>query len=200
MSDRAMAWALDLPHGVVDALAYRVLLKLADVAATDGSRAWRSKLELAEELQVHPRSVQRAFRSLEDAGLIEPGDQRHVDHIRADKRPTVYTLQTPEAQAIAQGFAISSSGETQRGDMPVDNPRAGRQLVSPEGTSTKTSRNHLADRNARAKAQPLTADTACREASAGGLLRPHRWSRHGFCANGCGATYTPTPTLERTHA
>lgn len=181
-----MAWALDLPYSITGPLAYRVLVKLADVAAADGSRAWRSKQELADELQVHPRSIQRAFRELEDAGLVEHGDQRHVEHLRADKRCTVYDLQTPEAALMKQGLPISQSGETQRGDKPVDNSPAGRQLLSPEGTSTKTSRNqsHLSRRE-RASAPAIVP---CPAESVEGRPRPHRWSRFGFCANGCGAS------------
>lgn len=205
MSERAMSWANDLPYGVVGPLAYRVLLKLADVATRDGRRAWRSKVELADELQVSPRSVQRAFRELEDttpdgtqrgaddAGLIVAGDQRHVAHIRGDKRPTVYDLphvpQPPQRQPqpMAGAEAISGNGETQRGDNAVDNPSTGRQLVSPERTtSIQTDKAPRVSRRAR----ELTPAEACAADSAAGILRPHRWSRLGFCANGCGAEST----------
>ncbi len=81
-----------VPHGVVRELEYRVLLKLANVAAQDGSRAWRNMYEVAEELGVSVRSVQRAVKALEAHRLIVRGEQRHVDHIRGDRRPVVYDL------------------------------------------------------------------------------------------------------------
>jgi len=81
-----------VPHGVVRELEYRVLLKLANVAAQDGTRAWRNMHEVAVELGVSLRSVQRAIKTLETERLITRGEQRHVDHMRGDRRPIVYDL------------------------------------------------------------------------------------------------------------
>lgn len=92
MSWQATAWADSLPYDALKPLATRVLFKLANVAAQDGKRAFRSKWEMADELGVDQRSVQRALRELEQAGFIGRGDQRAVAHMRADRRPTVYDL------------------------------------------------------------------------------------------------------------
>jgi hypothetical protein len=96
-----MSWqacdAVDrIPHAEVKELAFRVLLKLANVAAQDGSRAWRNMHEVAVELGVSYRSVQRAVKDLEYSRLILRGDQSHVAYIRADRRPTVYDLNLPK--------------------------------------------------------------------------------------------------------
>lgn len=96
-----MSWqacdAVDrIPHAEVKELAFRVLLKLANVAAQDGSRAWRNMHEVAVELGVSYRSVQRAIKDLEYSRLIIRGDQSHVAFIRADRRPTVYDLNLPK--------------------------------------------------------------------------------------------------------
>jgi hypothetical protein len=92
MSWQAADWMDSLPYDVMKPLAARVLLKLANVAAQDGTRAYRGTWEMADELGVDRRSIQRAYRELERAQLIQVGDQRAVAHIRADRRPTVYDL------------------------------------------------------------------------------------------------------------
>lgn len=112
-----MSWqaqdAIDrLPYDATGPLAFRVLQKLANVAAQDGSRAWRSIPEVANELGVSVRSVQRALKELEDGAvnaatgeqipLIRRGDQRHVDHMRADRRPTVYDVNMRAADLLEQ--------------------------------------------------------------------------------------------------
>lgn len=81
-----------VPHRAVGDLEYRLLLKLANVAAQDGSRAWRNMHEVAVELGVSLRSVRRALKALEDQRLIIRGEQHYVDHIRGDRRPVVYDL------------------------------------------------------------------------------------------------------------
>ncbi|AMB58248.1 helix-turn-helix domain-containing protein [Microterricola viridarii] len=92
MSWQAAEWMDGLPYDIAKPLATRVLLKLANVAAQDGSRAWRNVWEVANELGVDKRSVQRALRELLADDLIRVGDQRAVHHIRADRRPVVYDL------------------------------------------------------------------------------------------------------------
>ena len=126
MSWQANAWANGLPYDVCKALAYRVLTKLTDVADERGQRAWRSKSQLADELGVSQRSIQRAIKELENDRLIIRGDQRYVQHLRADKRPTVYdcnlrhsgvttaaiALWSGETTAVASGETELSTGET----------------------------------------------------------------------------------------
>jgi hypothetical protein len=92
VSWQAADWLDRLPYESAKPLATRVLLKLANVAAQDGTRAWRSNWEMADELGVDRRSIQRALRELQDADLIRPGDQRAVGHIPPNRRPTVYDL------------------------------------------------------------------------------------------------------------
>jgi len=92
MSWQASDWMDALAYDVAKPLATRMLLKLANVAAQDGSRAYRNSWEVAAELGVDRRSVMRALRELEASHLIHKGDQRVVAHIRADRRPTVYDL------------------------------------------------------------------------------------------------------------
>ncbi len=133
VSWQACNWADQLDYDVCGALPFRVLIKLANVAADDGSRAWRTKATMAKELGVSQRSVQRALKELEMAHLILRGDQSFVERIRADKRPTVYDLNLRYAVEYAlpdlplwdgeTELSTSDSGETTTG-------LTGRQLLS----------------------------------------------------------------------
>ncbi|TFB88625.1 hypothetical protein [Cryobacterium luteum] len=91
-----------LAYDVAKPLAIRMLLKLANVAAQDGTAAYRNSWEVATELGVDRRSIMRALRELETAELIHKGDQRILAHIRADRRPTVYDLNFGYAREFGQ--------------------------------------------------------------------------------------------------
>lgn len=88
-----MLWALGAPEAAQASDGARlVLIALADSAGVDGSAAWPSASTLAEGLVVSVRTVRRRLEELESRGLIRRGDQRLVDHLRADRRPVVYDL------------------------------------------------------------------------------------------------------------
>jgi hypothetical protein len=72
-----------------------VLLKYADRADDMGRTSWTRDQRLAEELHTSLSTIRRARRELIALGLLSLGDQRFVEHIRADRRPTVYDLETP---------------------------------------------------------------------------------------------------------
>jgi len=91
MSLSAMVWALKTAP-VPDPISHLVLIGLADHANDDGTAARPSIGKLAEYARCSPRSVQNKLRTLEELGLIVKGDQRAVEHLRADRRPTVYNL------------------------------------------------------------------------------------------------------------
>lgn len=91
MSIEATAWALNV-ETVPDSTARVVLLGLANHAARDGSAAWPSVATLAEYAVCSTRTVQRKLRDLEALGLLRRGDQQLVNHLPADRRPTVYDL------------------------------------------------------------------------------------------------------------
>ncbi|HWL59303.1 MAG TPA: helix-turn-helix domain-containing protein [Microbacteriaceae bacterium] len=95
MSVEAIKWVEGLEHDRCKGLAYRVLVKLAWVASVDGTRAWRSKAGMADELGVSQQSIRRALRELESLRLVKRGDQQHVRHLPGNRRPVVYNLQMP---------------------------------------------------------------------------------------------------------
>ena len=87
-----MTWALH--HAPVsDPTSALVLVALADRAHDDGQCAWPSQPWIAERARVSVRTVRRTLDALETAGLIRRGDQRHVAHLAADRRPVVWNLQ-----------------------------------------------------------------------------------------------------------
>lgn len=92
MSLNAYVWAGQLPLDVTSATAFRVLLKMADVADAEGRGVWLSRQTMADELKCSVRTIQRALNELKLAGLIVEGDKRAVAHIRHDRRPVVYDL------------------------------------------------------------------------------------------------------------
>lgn len=118
-----MSWqatdAVDqLPYDVCGPLAFRVLVKLANVADQEGKRAFRSKSAIADELGVSARSVQRAFRELEEGHLVRPGDQRLVSHLPANRRPIVYDIIMRRTGAVQ----VTLSGETEFSTGDDDTP------------------------------------------------------------------------------
>lgn len=93
MSTRAVAWALDSRStGPLDPATRLVLVTLADHAHADGTSAFPSKRTISERIDVSERTVQRHLRTLEELGLITPGDARLVDHIPHYARPNVWNL------------------------------------------------------------------------------------------------------------
>jgi len=133
MSWQACDWMDSLAYDVCGPLASRVLLKLANVANTDGTRAWRSKAEMAHELGVSQRSIQRALKELEHAALIHPGEQEFVHHIRADRRPTVYDLNFRYVAQYSAPELPVWNGETELstgGHGETSQGLTGRQLLS----------------------------------------------------------------------
>lgn len=92
MSLEAFIWVSRLPLDVVPPTAFRVLLLLANHAHSDGRNVWRKKSEIAKELGCSLRTVERAFRDLRIRGLIQHGDQRLTEHLRADRKPVVFDL------------------------------------------------------------------------------------------------------------
>lgn len=94
MSLEAYIWAANLPLSRCNGTPHRVLLQLADRADPLGYHAWPGVAHMAGVLECSERTVQRAIRTLLDDGLIRPGDQRYVAHIRGGNRPTVYDVMT----------------------------------------------------------------------------------------------------------
>lgn len=90
-----MKWAMSKAPIKRDAAQCRnrlVLVALADRYNDDTGVCWPSIKTISEEIGVSVPTVHKAIRSLEEAGLIARGNPHWVSHLRADRRPTVWTL------------------------------------------------------------------------------------------------------------
>ena len=106
MGLRAAEWAVSVPLSVLPRASTRAVLALLAIRSTDpGCAAYPSVSTMADTLETTRRTVQRGLRELLDAGLIRPGDQDAVRSWRADRRPVVYDVCTPELLAAEERTA-----------------------------------------------------------------------------------------------
>lgn len=118
MSIQAMSWVMD-DAPVENTTEMVVLYVLANHARKDGTCSWPSHATIADNTRCSRRTVIRHIKALEQRGLIYRGDQRHVGHLPADKRPVVWNLNM-----------------TMRREMPDD---AGCQNVTPQPSGVTSS-------------------------------------------------------------
>jgi hypothetical protein len=98
VSKAAVAWVL---YEAEDVPAHLLATLLAVAASTseDGTGAWISAGTVAQLTRKTERNAKRDLAALRKLGLIMPGNQRLVAHIRADRRPFVYDLPMPRGGA-----------------------------------------------------------------------------------------------------
>ena len=124
-----MLWAIeDAP--VDDHGALLVLIALADRAADDGTAAWPSRDWLAVRARCSARSVQRKLGLLRDLGVIVPGDQELVSHVRPDRRPVVYDLNLALTRGTIQPPTERGDSLSPRGYGETNRVATGRQTGS----------------------------------------------------------------------
>lgn len=196
MSLNAYKWAADMPMDELSLAGHKVLLKLADVAGQDGSRAWRSTESLAHELGCSQRTVQRAISELKMKGIIRLGDQHYVDHIRPDRRPNVYDLNLDYGRdyslpvplhGVTTGVTPHGVTKLSRGDRSRRNGvTAGVAITGSEPTSESPIRTLalVADRDCTSKAGHRWPSKRAAEAVA--------IDGRVACLNGCGASASVT--------
>jgi hypothetical protein len=176
---------------VCGALAYRVLIKLSNVADARGERAWRSKADVARELGRSQRSIQRAFVELERQCLVKRGDQSFVRHLRADRRPTVYNLNFQFEWAFddeqIDGFDADADGETPRGDTVIHTPDGETSQVHTGGHLMSDKELPMNGNNSSTNGDPSTgagySSTTCPTGTGGHLYsfeQPDLCSRCGM--------------------
>lgn len=158
-----MSWVMD-DAPVLNTTEMVVLYALADQAKDDGTCAWPSHSTIADKTRCSRRTVIRHINELERRGLITRGDQRHVAHISADRRPVVWNLNikltrhnsdstgcqnvTPVDDGVTSTVARGDSGgihgvtsSAQRGDtgvtQPILNPSINPSLTHPTADGGK---------------------------------------------------------------
>lgn len=184
VSVRAVTWVLDeapdVPPQVV-----AVLIGLARHAGDDGSDSYPSEATLARYARKSVRSVQRDLAQLLELGLIRiPADQSAAEHIRADRRPTVYDLAyAPERPDVDDTTSTSGRRTTRRTRHVVDD-RTTRRTRPNDPTHTSPEEDIEEDRKIRVPARdatgPAAQATPCPHGTPGGAL-PHPKTRKPRC-------------------
>lgn len=123
MSLAATQWALTIRPDVVGAGAWRLLVHLSDYADPDGRHVFPHTERLAREVYKSERTVQRYLRELVEAKLIYAvaRDQRLVEHIRGDRRPTVWRLALNGIEDVGDDDALVRGASSVTPSEPVDN-------------------------------------------------------------------------------
>ena len=98
------------------------LLAVAASTGADGKGAYISAATVAQLTRKTERTAKKDLAELTRLGLLLPGNQRIVAHIRSDRRPNVYDLPMP--RGVAQDTPSSPNGvshTTARGVVPGPN-------------------------------------------------------------------------------
>ncbi|MEU4155655.1 hypothetical protein [Actinoplanes sp. NPDC026670] len=169
MSIEALAWALEqapdvAPHELP------TLIGLANHAHADGTAAYPAVPKLAGYARKGDRAVQRDLASLLEKGVIRLGDQRHVAHIPADRRPVVYDLALERRMdgGVVQPPKRPVSGRPAAPiGQPAQQPAAGdgsRPGAKGQGASSRADRKPWQDqapKNERRGADPVPDGEKC---------------------------------------
>ncbi len=127
MSHEATGWVIALPQSVFptapDALRW-TLWHMADVAGVDnGHMFYMSRRNLAAKRQVSEETIKRHLKLLEDAGLIEHGNEALVSRFAANMRPRVWHLpvgRTFEGSPVTPPPVENSESRGGMDDPPTD--------------------------------------------------------------------------------
>ncbi|ADL48495.1 helix-turn-helix domain-containing protein [Micromonospora aurantiaca (nom. illeg.)] len=198
MSIEAVSWALnDAPE--VPPTALVTLIGLANHAHPDGRAAWPSQTRLAHYGRKGVRAVQRDLAELERRGLIRRGNQRHVQHMPADRRPVVWDLAVErrrETPAELSNLAEPQSGRPAELLEPVDNRGVVsvapvRRRVAEDATTRRPRRNDTSPTTYEPSLNPKEPSPRARSLRGGVALptdpRAGQCPRHrGSPAGNCG--------------
>ncbi|MFE4829808.1 hypothetical protein [Streptomyces sp. NPDC056672] len=89
-----------------------VLIRVGNHVGADMRGCFAKAATLARESLMGESTVLKHLRALKAVGVLLPGDEKLVDHIRADKRPPVYDLAGGHEQGCPGGHPIDVVCET----------------------------------------------------------------------------------------
>jgi hypothetical protein len=93
MSTQGQAWVDKVGiQGCKNSGELLVLIRVGNHVGGDMRGCFAKAATLAKESLMGESTVLKHLRALKAAGVLLPGDEKLVDHIRADKRPPVYDL------------------------------------------------------------------------------------------------------------
>ena len=112
----AVLWVLyeapDVPAHLLS-----TLIAVAAHTGADGKGAYISAATVAEITRKAERNAKKDLAELVRLGLLLPGDQRIVAHIRTDRRPNVYDLPMPRGVVCVTPSSLNGvTHTTARGD------------------------------------------------------------------------------------
>lgn len=150
----ASAWAEKAPVGTVYERA--ILTYLAHRARKDGTNCYPSTQTLANFALCDKRTAQRHLDAMIERGLVAEGDQEVVQHLRADRRPTVYDILVPHSWYSDDQLEDVNEDRAERG-LPPLSPEARPRLTSPP----KPGRSERSDKGQKnPKRRPATGATS----------------------------------------
>lgn len=156
LSKAAVLWVLYEAPGVPAHL-LSTLIAVAAHTDQDGKGAYISAATVAEITRKTERNARKDLAKLTRLGLLLPGNQRIVAHIRADRRPNVYDLPMP--RGVAQDTPSSPNGVSQATARGVAQSPNGVSRATPEEVlkTSGTARGRASADGARAGApEPAT--------------------------------------------
>lgn len=181
-------WNAALNMKVGDQGAKLVYQALCNRADPDGRHAWPSVAYLADKAECSERTVARKLTYLLEHGFIREGDQRCVDHLRADRRPVVYDVAlTPairaeweSAREAAPRRSRAVAAGAQRTVSDPENGAAGKPSKALRGDTVVSGRSGRGDNLTPREPQVNRGDNLA--------PRPPRGDSPGFYTS-----YRPTP-------
>ncbi|MEV7264694.1 helix-turn-helix domain-containing protein [Micromonospora aurantiaca] len=141
----ALLWVMDeapIPESAASTVS--TALALARFVDEDGRGAYPSRQELARIARKSVSQVYRDLARLVELGVIVPGDQSLVAHIRADRRPTVYDLayartRTDDLASTHDGAQTRSRGRSRVDARPSTDASRGSGLRGRMGRGERPS-------------------------------------------------------------
>lgn len=113
MSTQGQAWVDKVGiKGCKNSGELLVLIRVGNHVGGDMRGCFAKAATLAKESLMGESTVLKHLRSLKAAGVLLPGDEKLVDHIRADKRPPVYDLAGGHDSGCAGGHPSDVLCET----------------------------------------------------------------------------------------
>lgn len=135
VSFEATKWVLESAPNLPPHLAM-TLVALAWHADKEGRAAYPSQATLAGYTRKSERAVRKDLRELLELGLIRKGDGRAVEHLPADKRPTVYDVVTRLESGGNHSSARKQGSARKRGPARNDSSSTGGTTVPVAGGTT----------------------------------------------------------------
>lgn len=135
-----------------------ILTIMAGRADRDGCGVYPSVKKLAKVCHCDPKTVSRHIQTLEDRGVIAPGDltspgARKWAKIRADNRPNLYDILVPLEWYSAQQIADINEERAEQGRPPLTPEDRPPLAPAPE----KPRRSDLGKARPERRKRPITA-------------------------------------------